>query len=186
MLISSICLLKWLNNMIIRKANLNDLYAIKEVYNIAVKHMNEEGNINQWNDYDSFETGVKKYINDECFYIVLLENEIVGFFALIYGIDKTYNNIRYGEWLNNNEYVTIHKIAVKYYQKNIASFILNYIINEIKSKNIKNIRIDTHKDNISMQTFLNKKEFIHCGEISITCNFNDLPSLREAYMKELK
>lgn len=172
--------------MVIRKANNNDLQAIKEVYDIAVKHMNDEGNINQWNDYNSFEVGVKKYINDGCFHVVLLENEIVGFFALIYGIDKTYNVIRYGNWLNNDEYVTIHKIAVKYYQKNIASFILNYIIDEIKNKNIYNIRIDTHKDNISMQTFLNKKGFTHCGEISITCDFNDLPSLREAFMRELR
>ena len=41
--------------MIIRKGNHNDLQAIKEVYDVAVKHMNEEGNINQWNNYNSFE-----------------------------------------------------------------------------------------------------------------------------------
>ena len=62
---------------------------------------------------------------------------------------------------------------------------VNYIINKIKNENINNVRIDTHKDNISMQTFLNKKGFIHCGEISITCDFNDLPSLREAFMRQL-
>lgn len=175
-----------MNNMTIRKAVLEDLQSIKMVYNEAVKHMISEGNIDQWNDYNSFEKGVIKYINDGCFYVVEMSEEIVGIFALIFGIDKTYNNIRYGNWLNYNEYVTIHKIAVKYFQMNIASFILDYIENIIREKEIFNIRIDTHKDNISMKTFLNKKGFIHCGEISITCDFNDLPSLREAYMKEIK
>ena len=175
-----------MNNLSIRKAELNDLNQIKDVYNIAVKHMCDEGNINQWNDYFSFEKGVINYINNDCFYVVTKEKEIVGMFALIYGIDITYNNIRNGKWVNNDNYVTIHKIAVKYFQMNIASYILDYIIQKIKNENIFNIRIDTHKDNISMQSFLNKKGFIHCGEISITCDFNDLPSLREAFMKELK
>ena len=174
-----------MNNLIIRRALISDLQSIKAVYDEAVKHMVQEGNVDQWNDYASFEKGVIKYINDGCFYVVENEDEVVGIFALIYGIDKTYNVIRYGNWLNNDEYVTIHKIAVKYFEKHIASYILNYIVNKIKSENINNIRIDTHKDNISMQTFLNKKGFIHCGEISITCDFNDLPSLREAFMRQL-
>ena len=174
-----------MNNMIIRKAILDDLQSIKIVYDEAVKHMISEGNIDQWNDYNSFEKGVIKYINEGCFYVVESDVEIVGIFALIYGIDETYNSIRYGSWANHDEYVTIHKIASKYFERHIASFILNYIINEIKTKNINNIRIDTHRNNISMKTFLNKKGFKYCGEISITCDFNDLPSLRDAFIKEL-
>ena len=172
-----------MNSLTFRKAKLEDLIQIKEVYNYAYNHMKDEGNVNQWSDYISFEIGVINYINNNCFYVVVDENEIVGFFALIYGIDVTYNDIRNGNWVNNNEYVTIHKIAVKYYQRKIASKILAYIIEKIKKEDINNIRIDTHKDNISMQTFLNKNGFIHCGEISITCDFNNLSSLREAFIK---
>ena len=36
------------------------------------------------------------------------------------------------------------------------------------------------------EEFLSKNGFIHCGEISITCDFNDLPSLREAFMKVIE
>lgn len=175
-----------MNNLIFRKAILEDIIQVKEVYNYAYNHMKDEGNINQWSDYISFEKGVINYINNDCFYVVIEENEIVGFFALIYGIDITYNDIRNGKWVNNDEYVTIHKIAVKYYQRKLASKILSYIIDKIKKENINNIRIDTHKKNISMQTFLNKNGFIHCGEISITCDFNDLPSLREAFIKVIE
>ena len=36
-----------------------------------------------------------------------------------------------------------------------------------------------------MKTFLDKNNFKHCGVISITKNFNDLKSHRDAYQKEL-
>ena len=51
--------------------DLEDLAQIKEVYNYAYNHMRDEGNINQWSDYISFEKGVINYINSDCFYIFL-------------------------------------------------------------------------------------------------------------------
>lgn len=171
--------------MKIRLATFNDLNDIEIIYNEAVKHMNEEGNDLQWFDFDSFKVGVIDYINNNNFYVVEKNNEIIGMFALIYGIDKTYNNI-IGEWLNNDEYVTIHKIAVKYFKQNIASFIFSFIEQKIIKENIYNIRIDTHKDNYSMKTLLKNRGFRYCGIISITCNYNEELSLREAYIKELK
>ena len=83
---------------------------------------------------------------------------------MIFGIDKTYNEID-GKWINNDSYITIHKIASKYFQKGIASFMLNHAITTAKSNNIYNIRIDTHKDNLSMQRFLTKHDFKACGTI---------------------
>ena len=169
--------------MKVRLANLIDLKQIKVVYDNAVNHMIDEGNISQWTDYSSFEKGEIKYIDQNCFYVVEREEEIIGVFALIYGVDETYNKIK-GKWINDDEYVTIHKIAVKYYQQHIASFILDYVVNCIKLKFINNIRIDTHKDNISMKTFLKKNKFTYCGVISITNDFSDKPSLRNAYIRE--
>ena len=61
-----------MNNLIFRKAKLEDLDQIKEVYNYAYNHMKEEGNVNQWSDYISFQKGVTDYINNDCFYVNLL------------------------------------------------------------------------------------------------------------------
>lgn len=170
----------------IRKASYKDLKEIEELYYIAVKHMIEEGNCNQWTDYKSFEVGVKKYINDGCFYVYYKDGELIGMFALIYGIDITYNEIRNGEWLNNDPYVTIHKIATKYYRRHIASDILDYIAADAKKNNVYNIRIDTHERNVSMKKFLSIHRFEYCGVISITCNYDDNDSLRNAYIKTIK
>lgn len=168
--------------MLIRKANILDLKQIQNLYTIARKHMIEEANLTQWADEKMFIEETESFIKQECLYVVIVDDEIVGMYALIYGIDETYNVIN-GKWINDYEYVTIHKMAVKYYRKGIASEMLEYIIKEIKLKNISNIRIDTHKDNISMNQFLLNHGFILCGVISIKNDFNNVDSLRNAYLK---
>ena len=171
--------------MKIYKANKNDLNEIEKIYHIAVDHMIDENNTNQWKHNNvNFARQISDYIDNNNFYVVKQNNEIIGFFAMIFGIDKTYDEID-GKWINNDPYVTIHKIASKYFQKGIASFVLNHVIKSAIKNDIYNIRIDTHKDNISMQKFLEKNDFIKCGIISITCNFDDNDSLRYAYLKQL-
>lgn len=168
--------------MLIRKANILDLKQIKNLYTIARRHMIEEGNLTQWADEEMFIKETENFIKQECLYVVIVKDEIVGIYALIYGIDETYNVID-GKWTNDDVYVTIHKMAVKYYRKGIASKMLEHITKEIKLKNISNIRIDTHKDNISMNKFLLNYDFIYCGVISIKNDFNNVDSLRNAYLK---
>ena len=173
--------------MTFEKATINDLKKIKEIYKLAQNHMINENNTTQWvNHEDVFAKDIINYINKQCFYIAKSEDEIVGFFAMIYGIDKTYNEIKEGKWLNENPYVTIHKIAVKYYGQKIAQNILEFIINDAINNNVYNIRIDTHKNNKSMKRFLEKNDFIKCGIISITNSFEDINSLREAYLNQIK
>lgn len=173
--------------MQVYKARKEDIDEIVSIYNLAVDHMYKENNTNQWQkNNELLIPSLLKYINEDNFYVVKENTEIIGFFAMIFGIDQSYNDIRDGKWINNEPYVTIHKIASKYYKKGIASFILNYIINKAKENSIYNIRIDTHCDNISMNSFLIKNDFIKCGIISYTCDFNDLSTHRLAYIKELK
>lgn len=168
--------------MNIREASMNDLIQIENLYDVARSHMVSEKNFNQWNDKTEFMVEIQEYIKQSKLRVVIENQEVVGIYALIYGEDPTYSKI-IGQWENNEEYVTIHKMAVKYFRKHIASYILENIILEIKNKNILNIRIDTHKDNLSMNMFLKKEGFIDCGIISIKNDFNDINSLRKAYLK---
>ena len=65
------------------------------------------------------------------------------------------------------EYAVIHRIAVseKIKGKGTAAKIIKLIEEKCKEKNIKSIKIDTHKDNISMQRLLEKSGFKYCGII---------------------
>lgn len=63
----------------------------------------------------------------------------------------------------------IHRIVVDeaYKGQNIAHQLLEYAIHECQHNHIHSIRIDTHKDNLSMQRFLTKHSFEVCGEITL-------------------
>jgi len=174
--------------MDIKLATINDLDEIYSIFLNAIKRMNAEGNTIQWQTNDGLTmSDVSNLITskpNEC-YKVLENDEIVGFFRLVKGIDETYLRID-GKWDNEDEYVTIHKIVVRYVRRGIASYILNFIIDSIKEQSINNIRIDTHSTNRSMKAFLNDKGFKYCGVISINNDFSNLHSLREAYIYTIK
>lgn len=148
--------------------------------------MREEGNFIQWRIPEEINPEIiRKNIEENNCYVLIDNKEILGFYKLVYGIDDSYLDIR-GKWLNDEEYVTIHKIVVKNPHQGLASIMLNHIIEEIKSQNIYNIRIDTHKDNLSMTKFIEEHNFKYCGIISFKKNFNDLTTLRNAYILNIK
>ena len=80
--------------MEVYKATLNDFEDIKLIHSLAIIHMNEEENHNQWirND-EKFLNKMIDYIQSGDFYIVKENEETIGFFAIIFGIDITYNVI---------------------------------------------------------------------------------------------
>ena len=69
----------------------------------------------------------------------------------------------------------------KYQRQGIASFMIDYIIDKMTGDNLKDIKIDTHKNNVSMNKFLSYKGFKYCGIISLNGDFNDEYNLRNAY-----
>ena len=166
------------------KNNIDDILVIKH---IARARMVGEGNHVQWSEEDGdFTKDICDFIDKNEFYLVEDNNEIVGMFAMIIGVDHTYDDIRNGKWINDDKYVTIHKIAAKYQRRHIASFILDYVKKYIKSIGIYNIRIDTYKDNKSMANFLKYHGFVYCGIISIKYDFDNVNSLRNAYQLDIR
>lgn len=148
-------------DLLIRKANINDLDIIMDIYHYAQEFMARTGNPNQWGQFhpkkeliiDDIKKGISNVVIDK-------DNNIYGVFALIEGIDPTYNYIEDGKWLNDQDYLTIHRIASNGKIKGIFKFVINYCLDKTR-----NIRIDTHKDNIVMQNALKKEGFVKCGII---------------------
>ncbi len=154
---------------------MDDLDRVMEIYDDARSYMRVNGNPNQWGDgYPSIEL-IKKDISEEKSYVCVDKNQILGVFYYSIGLDSTYLNIYEGTWLSENSYSVVHRIASRSHKKGVASFCLNWCLN-----NWPNIRIDTHKDNIIMQKFLIKNGFIRCGIIYLEDG-----SERIAYQKVL-
>ncbi len=159
--------------MNIRKTKISDLHAVSEIYAFARDFMRKNGNPRQWNNNYPEQEKIILDIENGVSYVIENNNEIFGVFTFIVGNDPTYEIIQ-GKWLNDKPYGTIHRIA----SNNKMKGILNYCLDFCKSI-IKNIKIDTHSDNLIMQHLLEKNGFIKCGIIYLQ---NGSP--RIAYQKD--
>lgn len=166
-------------NVKFRLASIVDINQILAIIKDAQNFL-EAFNIDQWqNNYPNKEV-ITVDINNEESYVVEIEGEIVATLAIIFRSEATYNNIYQGSWLSDQNYVTIHRIAIdnKYKGKGISTLIIEEAEKLALKKDIWSIRVDTHTDNIMMQKYLLNNNFVYCGIIYLNDN-----SERLAYEK---
>jgi RimJ/RimL family protein N-acetyltransferase len=146
--------------MNIRKAKTTDLDHLMELFEVAKQYMVASGNPNQWiQGYPSRELIGEQIAQDWC-YVCEEEGQIVATFCFIPGEDPTYARIDDGNWLNNEPYYVIHRMATNGKQKGVADACLKWCF-----EHCNNIRVDTHHDNLVMQNILKKYGFRRCGII---------------------
>lgn len=145
--------------MIIRKASLKDKDEVVSIYNEA-KMFIKSYNSPQWQDGTPNEKSFFEDLKNDNLYVNEVDNNIVAV-ATILKTEKAYLKID-GAWLNDEDYVVIHRIATKvnHHKKGYAKAFLNYIYETLGYANIK---IDTHELNEPMKRFLSKNGFIYCG-----------------------
>ena len=157
----------------IRKAIDSDLLEIKKIVAKARDIMKSSGNVNQWVDGYPTREVLLADVRSGNAYLLLREDKAVAYFAMIDGPDSTYNFIAEGNWLNDESYGVLHRIASNGEAKGVFKEILLYA-----SEHYSNIRIDTHHDNKIMQRLLEKNGFVYCGIIFLADG-----SLRLAYQR---
>lgn len=145
----------------IRKGNFEDIENILLIYDSPRKYMRANNNLFQWvNGYPNAEDIKIDIKNGNSYVGTDKEGNILMTFAFIKGDDPTYKIIKYGQWLNDEPYGTIHRIASNGKMRGVLNIACNYCFKEVD-----NIRIDTHKDNKPMLKALNDLGFRKCGEI---------------------
>ena len=138
-----------------RKANINDLNAALKIYKDAIEKFAIEKTF-QW--VEGFPPNEKSFKNDIENYdliVALNNNEVIGVMTLILDGEEDYLEID-GSWLNDDKYLTIHRIAVskECYGLGVGRALLNHAIEYALNHSLNNIRIDTHKLNIDMKKML--------------------------------
>lgn len=152
--------------MVFRNATVDDINNVMKIINDAKEYF-KEMNINQWQDGYPNEEVIKNDIINNNSYVLEKDGDIIATTMFAVEKDKTYDNIYDGKWINEGEYAVIHRIAVDNKLKGLklGAEIINNAVEVCKDKGIKSIKIDTHKDNISMQRFLKNNGFQYCGVI---------------------
>ena len=170
----------------IRFANINDAKSIALIYEDAKELFKELGYYQWKGNYPNINNAINDINNN----YVLVNDEsgvITSTLTICFDIDHNYDSID-GSWLNNNKYVSIHRNCTnkKYYHLGHMKKLFLEVENIIKEKGIFDIKIDTHRDNLYMQSMLEKLGYQKCGIIKLL-NRSDLDDdLRVAYQKVLK
>ena len=162
----------------VRKAVIDDLPQIMDIFVHARKFMKQTGNPTQWGDnYPPEEVVIDDIAVKGHMYVVTggvgtsaggtgetgaesADGHIHGVFALIPGRDPTYDIIEDGAWLSDEEYSTIHRVAGDGRVNGVFEAALRFSLAQTP-----HIRIDTHEDNAVMRHLIEKNGFQRTGMI---------------------
>lgn len=148
--------------MEIRKTQPNELDPILSVYEYARQFMQKSGNKNQWIDGYPTREIVETDIRNGHSYTIRENEKLLGVFSLMPGPEPNYQKIYQGKWLNDEPYGVIHRLAAAPGVRGIGTYCIDWC-----SRQYKNTRVDTHRDNLIMQKILQRNGFIFCGRIRI-------------------
>ena len=145
----------------IRKGSPEDVEAVMEIYDSARNFMRKNGNLTQWiNGYPSRELVLKDIREGNNYVCADKNNKIVMTFAFILGNDPTYDVIEGRGWLNDLPYGTIHRIGSNGEYGGMLRRCIGFCLSKVD-----NLRLDTHADNLPMQTATERLGFKKCGVI---------------------
>lgn len=142
----------------IRKAQMQDLERILEIYAQARDFMAKTGNPTQWGKAYPPQQMLEADIPAGNLYVVE-DGEIHGVFAYFTEPDPTYSYIEDGAWLDHSPYGTIHRVAADG-SGGVFSAVLMFAVSQNP-----HVRIDTHRDNKVMQHVLEKHGLRRTGII---------------------
>jgi len=164
--------------MEIRKACLEELDKIMNIYDNGRRFMRAHGNNEQWvNGFPQREL-IEEDIKLERLFVASENDEIYAVFAYILGVDPTYLVIENGSWLNEEPYGTIHRLASTGKKSRITTDIFDWALMQCP-----NLRGDTHADNFVMQVAAEDFGFKMCGIIHLE---NGDPRIAYHVTKELR
>ena len=145
----------------IRLATQADVPAILDLYADARAFMRRTGNLTQWPDGYPSADDVLGDIAGGNLLVCVADGEVFAVFFLAEGPDPTYEHID-GAWPNDEPYSVIHRIAARE-GTGAGRRCIRHVC-----EGTRNVRIDTHEDNLPMRHVLASLGFEECG--TIICN----------------
>jgi Acetyltransferases len=146
-------------SLTIRLAALEDLQSINNLYQKVIKDLHNVKKVDIWNEFYPF-CEFESDIKNKDMYLLEINNEIVGSFAIIKVDNPDCHNIAWK--YPNDKFIYLERVAInpdfqgKGYSKTIMDYVINYGINN----NYEVIRLTVHKDNKNAALLYKKYDFI--------------------------
>lgn len=133
----------------IREATLQDLEEIMTIVRAVVKLMRERGSV-QWDDSYPTEADYLKDINKRELFVYLIEDKIVGVYAISHEGHNEYPSIN---WTSNVPAWTLKRIAISpdYHGRGIADQLMRFAEEHAKDNGVYRINTDTYSENLHAQ-----------------------------------
>lgn len=147
--------------MEIRRARMEDLDGIMELYDQGRRFMRQSGNFGQWTDGYPQRALIEGDIRAGHCYLVLEGGGAAGVFCFFYGedVEPVYAAID-GAWLEEGPYGVLHRVASNGRVKGLIAACTDWCLAQCPS-----LRVDTHQDNGPMRRALKRCGFQYCGTV---------------------
>lgn len=166
-----------------RIAKKEDIKEIMNVVKSAQEFLKACGS-SQWQDGYPTPEDFLEDIKEGDLYVYEETGRIVGIVVLLRREDENYEEIYSGNWLNDEPYYSVHRIAVSTRGKAIATKMMEFVERVALAEGIKNLRADTTEENLIMQHLFEKFGYQRCGVIYL--KRTEVNNKRIAYQKMLK
>ena len=144
----------------------------REIDKIEIEKIYEDGSlklkslgINQWQGQDKPNLDNFKNLIANKNIFVLEDNKRVVSTVIIFDYDLDYEMNLDGKWNSPKPYVALHRIGTLESERNkgYGRKIIEFAVSYARENNFKSVRIDTHRENKSMQNLLNSMNYIYVG-----------------------
>ncbi len=160
--------------MKLRLSTFEDIPRIVEIIDDA-KALLKSLQIDQWqNGYPNAEQIENDIKNTESYVVINDENQIMATTMFTTRPEPTYKKVIDGSWIidENLPYGVIHRLAMakEFRGLGIAKFVFEELHQKLEQKDIKSLKIDTHEQNLGMQSLIKKMGYQYCGIIYTSYN----------------
>ncbi|MDB0025701.1 GNAT family N-acetyltransferase [Polaribacter sp.] len=154
------------------KIKLSTLENIPEIMTIIkdAKELLASLKIDQWqNGYPNAAQVEQDILKGESYVVLSEENQVIATSMFTTNKEPTYQIIEEGTWKvdESKNYGVMHRMAIKkeYRKQGLATLLFDEFHQQLKSKNIESLKIDTHEENLGMLALIKKIGYQYCGII---------------------
>lgn len=154
------------------KIKLSTLENIPEIMTIIkdAKELLASLKIDQWqNGYPNAAQVEQDILKGESYVVLSDKNQVIATSMFTTNKEPTYQIIEEGSWKvdESKNYGVMHRMAIKkeYRKQGLATLLFDEFHQQLKSKNIESLKIDTHEENLGMQALIKKIGYQYCGII---------------------
>jgi GNAT superfamily N-acetyltransferase len=151
--------------MILRQAKQTDVEVIWEIIQYAIGQRKLDGS-SQWQDGYPNKDSILEDLKNGHATVIEDNGTVLLYAAILFEKEPAYEAIE-GQWLSNDNYVVLHRVAVSPLAKGkgIATMLFRMVEDVAIGKKVYSIKVDTNFDNLPMLKILEKLGYTYCGEV---------------------